>query len=130
MVSNNTLRSDIYSAFYTALNGNIAGVSLTTSAYPDEKPVFPMVVINSPNVAKESLTYDRSYSSKNIVVVIDLYTLQAIQLDTLGDAIDVIVSSLKIPGMSLLSSDESIAISPSNDSKIRLKSFSYSYKRG
>ena len=132
MVNDNTLRSDVWSAVRNALNSANLGSSTVTvyGAYPDDTPSFPMVIVNNPTVAKDSYSYDRTYKSKTIVINVDLYTKRASQIDSIGDELDAVIEALSISGASLRGSTESLAVSPSNDNKIHLKTFSYEYFRG
>ncbi len=133
MVTDNTLRSGIWSAVYGVLSSTALVGSTTIpvyGSYPDENPSFPMLVIENPTVAKSDFTYDRTYSRKSIVVNVDLYTKRSDQIDLIGDKIDSVMSSTSIAGVQLQGIDESLAVSPSNDNKIHLKTFSLNYFRG
>lgn len=132
MVADITLRSDMWRAVRDSLNSaNLGSSSVTVyGSYPDDEPSFPMVIVNNCTVAKDGQTYDRTYNNKTIVIVVDLYTKRSDQIDLIGDELDNVIQNLNISGASLRGSNESLAVSPANDNKIHLKSFSYEYFRG
>ena len=120
------LRQDLYRAVYTALDAAelMGGDATVTSAYPDTNPTFPLVVINPVDVGKEGYTFDRSYATKNIRLMIDIWTTKNYQKDQIADEIEAIAPSTLVgsTGVSVVGWTESNALEPEGGNKIHLKS--------
>ena len=132
-INSSTLRSNVYETIYDTLtSANLLSSTATVrAAYPDEKDAsFPMVIVNPVDVSKDNPTFDRTYWSNNISVMIDIFTKKNKDKDLIADEIDYLISRLNIPGISLVGISESNALEPTGGNKIHLKSVILTYKRG
>lgn len=131
-----SLRHDAWNAVYEVLNNNknsmITGKSVTIlGGYPDEEPVFPCVIINPVSVNEDEYTIDttRSVSSKEVVVVLELFTKSNLDLDYLGDAVSDLFRSNQLAGLFLISVSDSNAVFLSNNNKLKQRTISLVFRR-
>lgn len=131
-IQSSTLRSNIYHNVYNAINNaNINSGNITIySSYPDKNPSYPMIIIKNPQVSRDSFSFDRSNSMKDILVDIDVVTKAASQIDPIVDELNVVLNSSDFEGMSLIEVSESKAFSASNDNKLHLMTVQASFRRG
>lgn len=131
-INNDTLRSNAYKNVYNALNNaNLnSGNIRIFSSYPDPEPEYPIIVIENPQVGRDNFSFDRSNSTKSIMVNIDVVTKAASQIDSIVDEINVVLDDTDFEGMSLYEVSESKAFSNLNDNKIHLKTVQCSFRRG
>jgi len=131
-INDTTLRANIYETIYDTLTAAhlLSSTATVTAAYIDSDTApFPQVVINPVDVDKDSFSFDKSISSKNINIVIDIYTKKNKDKDLLADEIDGVITSLSMSGVSLKGWTESNALEVPNDNKIHLKSIVLTYYR-
>lgn len=128
-ITNTTLFSETWNEIYALINtASITGVQKITSAYIDDSVLLPQIVINSPDVGENEYSFDRTNSSKDIVVIVDVYTKKTIDMDNIMDA----VFSLDYNSISGLQLNEKIVTTahsqPSNQN-VHLKSLNLRFKR-
>ena len=68
-----TIRADIFNNLATLINNNKLSGWAVLSAFPEENPVFPCIVINPAMVPFNFLTLDRSAKKFNITVELELF---------------------------------------------------------
>lgn len=131
-ISSSTLRSNVYRNVYNALNdANLNSGNVTIySSYPDKDPSYPMVIIDNPMVGRDNFSFDRSNSTKSIMVNIDVVTKAASQIDSIVDEINVVLDNTDFEGMSLYEVSESKAFNSLNDNKFHLMTLQCSFRRG
>lgn len=132
VITSSALRQNVYETVYDTLNDAdlLSSTVTVTAAYIDSDSSFPQVVIYPVKVDKEDYTYDRTYSKATIMVMIEIYTKKAKELDQINDEIDPLMQSLKMNSLQLINTSEDIALSTDNDNKIHLKTLNYTYIRG
>ena len=131
-IQSSTLRSNVYRNVYNALNNaslNSGNITIYSS-YPDKDPSYPMVIIENPQVGRDNFSFDRSNSTKSILVNIDVVTKAASQIDAIVDEVNTVLDSTDFEGMSLYDVSESKAFNASNDNKIHLMTIQCSFRRG
>ena len=131
-IVSSTLRSNIWETIYDTLTAAklLSSTVTVTSAYIDDDSAFPQVVINPVDVEKNSFTFDRTYSVKDIVILIDIWTTKNKQKDQISDEIDAIITPLKMGGVMLSGWSESNALETPGDNKLHLKTITLNYMRG
>jgi len=117
------IRQNLYEAVYNALldGGLLNDTVKVTSAYTDETKAFPQVVVHPVDVDKAGFTFDRSYSTKNIRLMIDIWTYKNKDKDEIADEIDDLLGANILAGISLVGWTESNALEPQGGNKIHLK---------
>lgn len=130
-VTNNNIRAAMYENIYDELVAAnlLSSTASVYSAYPDNNPSFPLVIVNPVDVSGEEFSFDRSNHRRNIAVVIDIYTKKNKDKDLLADAIHSLLDDKKFSGVSLIGYTESNAFEAPGGSKVHLKSITYSYMR-
>jgi len=68
-----TIRADIFNNLATLINSNKLTGWTVVSAFPEENPVFPCIVINPARVPFNLLTYTRAAKKFNITVEVELF---------------------------------------------------------
>lgn len=131
-ITNATLRSSMWETIYDTLTAAhlLSSTVTVTASYIDSATApFPQVVLYPMDVEKSEFSFDRSNSRKDINVMIDIWTRKNKDKDTIADAIDVLLSALNIPGVSLIGWSEANAVETENDNKIHLKTLTLTYIR-
>ena len=131
-ITDTNLRQNIFESIYDALtNANLLSSTATvTAAYIDsDNAPFPQVVVHPVNVSKDSFTFNRSVSEKNINIMIDIWTKKNKDKDVIADQIDAVIEPLKMGGVMLVGYSESNALETPSDNKIHLKTITLSYLR-
>lgn len=133
-INDSTIRQNVWKTIYDALvAANLeSSTTLITSAFVDNTPSFPQVVINPVDVSHSEPTIDStmSYSTKEITITIDLFTKKASQIDTLADAIDNLLRTTHFDGVTLIGvgSGGGSMVDPNNN-KIHALSLTFVFKR-
>lgn len=139
MVSDQTLKVDIWSAVRQALVGNVFVTNLATSSttlasvvasYNDEYPTRPIIEVMPVRVEESIDKFNHPQGSKDIFVSINCYYKNTLGVDQMDDMITDIIKTTKIEGISLrnISSDYGIPLVP-NENKFHIKAISLSYNR-
>ena len=68
-----TIRADIFNNLATLINNNKLSGWAILSAFPEENPVFPCIVINPARVPFNFLTFTRAAKKINITVELELF---------------------------------------------------------
>ena len=127
-ISRTTLRANVYSTIRTILvNANLlSGAVKVTGSYTAEDANLPEVCISNPTVSKSEFSFNRSNYNDEIVVMIDIYTKKAIQIDQIVDEIDTL--GLKnIDGLQFQNWEESIDFDNPNENKLHIKTITLTY---
>lgn len=133
-ISDSTLNANVWKTVYDLIvAANLESSTTTvTSAFIDNHTSFPQVVINPIEVSRSDGTIDSTMTShtKEISVIIDLYSKKASQIDTMNDSISTLLMTTNIPGITLIAADSSggQGIDP-NGNKIHVLSLTFTYKR-
>ncbi len=131
-LTSSTIRQNLWETIYdTVKAANLLSSTVTVvSAYVDEDPSFPMIVINPVDKGRDNPSFNRANWTDNLMVEIEIYTKKAKQLDQLCDALDSLISPLSVTGVMLSGWVESKGYPTSNDNQLHLKSITLSYMRG
>jgi hypothetical protein len=123
----------IYDAVTTACSGLLSSTVIVTAAYisgsTGNNPPLPQVVIHSPEVDYSGFSFNRADSTKEIRVLIDVFTRKAKDKDVIADAIMATLSVANYAGLCLIGITESEALEPTEDNKLHLKSLAITYAR-
>lgn len=135
-ITNSSLRQNVFEELYDVLKAKADSEDYGTSTQPtitaqyiDSADVFPQIVISAADVEEGDYVFDRSDSLKNIIVVVDIYTLKNKNRDILADNINTFIKENKITGITLISTDEANSINLDKDSKIRNKTITFTFIR-
>lgn len=127
-ITKTSLRNSVYTTIKQILtDANLTGVNLITSSYTAKEVNMPEIVINNASIDKENFTFDRSQNTNNIVVLIDIYTKQAKQIDTILDEIYNLTTLKKINGMQLIGWTESRDFDNISEQNIHIKTITLTY---
>lgn len=106
-LNDTTLRANVWETVYDLLVAANLGASTVTvtSAYIDDVPTFPQVVVRPIQKSNSDYTIDSTHSTstKQINVIIELYTKKALQIDTISDEIENTITN--IAGLSKVTFD-------------------------
>ena len=134
-ITNRELRHTVWETFYDDLKAFATAGSYGTSVQPtvvsafiDDNPTFPMIVIHPVSVREGKRTFDNSSSLKNISLVFDVYAKKSEDIETLGDDVAYVLAD-KVAGITLVDVEEAFAVPIVNDTKIKNKTISYNYIR-
>lgn len=131
-IASSTLRSNIYETIYDELTSAdlLSSTVTVTAAYIEDDNAFPQVVIHPVDVDKSDYTFNRAYSTKDIVVMIDIWTKKNKDKDLITDEIDSVLESVVMNGVMLTGWSESNALESPGDNKVHLKTITLNYMRG
>jgi hypothetical protein len=127
------LRQNVFEAVYTALtNAYLLSSTVTvTAAFIDRSDApFPQVVVHPVDVNKDTFTYDRTYSRKDVRIMIDIWTKKNKEKDQIADQIDAVLESINLGYVQLVGWTESNALEPQGGNKIHLKSIILDFMGG
>lgn len=133
-ITDSTLRQNVFETIYDLLVSTIATSTATIYAgYPDfntdkNSKVFPFVVLQPVSVGSVEFSNDRTTSSKNVSVIIELYTKKNKDLDILSDLINTALST-NISGLQLQEVSEDYGIIFPNDDKVKQKTLTIMFLR-
>lgn len=86
------LKTNIYNDVYSTLyNANLGSSTLTvTSAFITSNPTYPQLVIYPVDSSEDEFTLDtnRTSSTRNITLVLDLFTKSTRQIDNIVDEVE------------------------------------------
>jgi len=135
-IIDSTIRQTVYETIYDTINvaTSTFGASSAPSVYggyPDERSVsFPCIIIQPVNVSDNEFTIDttRTSSTKDIVVITEIYATKNKDLDIIADGI---VNTLKSPisGIFLTNTEDAYGIMLPNDNKIKQKTLTFTFMR-
>lgn len=130
-ITNSNLRANIFETLYDSIKAEnlLSGEVTVTASYVDDDTKLPQIVINPADVGEDSYSFDRTYGSKTILVIIDIYTNKKKHLDQITDGLYVVIKDLGAQGISLVSWNESTAFESPNNQKVHLKSVSVEFRR-
>jgi hypothetical protein len=136
-VSDSSLRQNAYETLYDNIVLSCAGLLGSTvtvtaafiSGSTGNNPPLPQVVIHSPEVDYYDFSFNRANSTKEVRLLVDVYTRKAKDKDVIVDAIMNSISTTNFAGLSLVGSNESDALSNVDDNKLHLKSVAITYLR-
>lgn len=132
-ISDSSLRQNAYETLYDSIKTVCAGLLgstvTVTAAYVTGDTALPQVVVNAPEVDYSDFSFDRANSTKEIRVLVDVYTKKAKDKDVITDAIANTISTTNYAGMMLVGITESNAVEPIEDVKVHLKSLAITYAR-
>lgn len=127
------VRQTLFEAIYDALTAAdlLSSTVTVTAAYIDnDSSAFPQVVVHPIDVSKDDFTFDRSYSTKDIRVMVDIWTIKNKDKDEIADAIDSVLSSTLTSGVSLVGWTEDNALEAPGGNKIHLKTITLNFMQG
>ena len=135
-ISDSTIRSNVYEIVYDTLNGVLSSMSASSTpvlygGYPDIKTVnFPCIIVQPIAVSEDEFTVDstRTATSKEIIVVIEVYAEKNKDLDIITDYI---VNTFKTPiiGLFLTNTEDAYGIALPGNNKVKLKTLSLTFVR-
>ena len=139
-INNISVRSNVFETVYDLLKAHTFTTSTqptVTASFIDRETAFQQVVVNPVIAEIQEVNYDRSSNLKNIVVVIDVYTINDPSnnkfgnkdRDVLSDDVSYLLESTNIQGISLVDSDESLAVPIDNNNKVYNKTLTFTYIR-
>lgn len=139
MVSDQTLKVDIWTAVRSALVNKVYVNNLTTttttlasvvSSYNDGYPSKPIIEVMPVKVDEVLDRFNSYQGSKDIFVSINCYYKTSLGVDQMDDRITDILKTTEIEGICLkgVSSDYGVPLTP-NDNKYHIKTLSLSYSR-
>jgi len=135
-ISNASIRQNVFETIYDLLKAKatstLYGTSFqptVTSSYIDDVHTFPQIVVTEPNVERENYVFDRSNSSRPILVVIEIYCLKTKDRSILADNVDTFIHETKITGLMIVDYSETNDVQVDNASKIRSKTVSINFVR-
>jgi hypothetical protein len=74
-VSKATIRENVFNTVTTLIDSNKLSGWTVLSAYPEQNPVFPCVVINPAAITVKGLSLDRTKNRFSAEVICDIYSL-------------------------------------------------------
>jgi len=127
------LRHTVFETIFDTLtSANLLSSTVTvTASYIDNQPTFPQVVVNPISKSEDERSMGSSAQfTKNIAVVIDVFTKKKEHIDTISDAIETLLKSNDISGLYLSSMDSAEGEGrDSNNQKIHVTSLTFNYMR-
>jgi hypothetical protein len=133
VISNTSLRSNVYETVYDLLTNNIG--SYTSSSQPTVKASYtsdsknlPEIVLYPVDVDSLDFNFGQSSPSREVRVMIDVYSKKMKDLDILADNIDNLLYT-KISGLQLIGKSESTAFETPNNNKLHLKTLTFTFLR-
>lgn len=131
----NTVFQNIYSLIdVSASTFNASSTPDVISGHVDLNTVtFPCIVINPIEVEEDSkdktIDTTRVATNRNVVVIVEVYTKKAEDLDNIADGLNYTFSNNSINGIQYQSAMDSTGISFPNNSKIRQKTITLNFLR-
>lgn len=134
MVSETTLRQDVWESVYDVLNAisyNTSGLVTVTAAYIDKEEQLPQVVINPVDVDYNTFSFGRGSFDNEMRIVVDIYTKQNKDKDIIADDIIYTLNTTSsFTDIHLSNITESNAFeTPNAGFKFRLKSIVLTFSR-
>jgi hypothetical protein len=130
-----TLRQNVYEQIYDTLKAYATEGSYgtttqptVTAAYIDDSQSFPQIIISPVDIDREEYNFGQNNPTKEIRVLIDVYTRKNQDIDILSDDLDGLMD-IPIAGLNLIGASESRAFENTNQSKIHNKTLTYTYRR-
>lgn len=132
-ITNAALRATTYETIYDRLNGNIGSYNSSsqptvTASYIDKAKNLPQIVIYPVDVDEDDFAFKQSFGTKEVRVLIEVYTKQKKDIDLLTDDIDALMDTI-IAGLSIVSRSESTAFEMPNQNKLHAKAITFVYLR-
>lgn len=135
-ISDSSLRANVFETVYDLVNSNKSSWttvgSKTINLYaklPDDNPVFPCIIVHPVVVDKDTYSMDRTTMNKNVLVVLEIYSIHNKDIDTIADGLTSIFDTNKIKGITLISMSEDIGDLIPNNSKLKQKTITINYLR-
>jgi len=119
---------DELKAYATAGSYGTSSQPTVTAAYIDSEDSLPQIVINRVNNKKEDPVFDRSNTTNNLVIPINVYAKKNKNIDILSDNIEAYLYTKKFTGVTMSDWSEEDDIYITNDNKIRSKTITVVYK--
>tara|TARA_Y100000310_G_C20669135_1_gene809278 strand:- start:1332 stop:1742 length:411 start_codon:yes stop_codon:yes gene_type:complete len=132
-INNATIRQNVYETIYDLLNNNIGSYNSSTqptitAAYIDDTKSMPEIVVHPVDVDESDYSFGQATGSKEVRVMIEVYTTKNKDVDLLTDDVDVLLNS-SITGLNLVGRAESTAFETPNNNKLHLKTITYTFMR-
>lgn len=136
-IIDSTVRSNVYETIYDTINAVLSSMSASSTpvlygGYPDIKTVnFPCIIIQPITVGEIDFTIDstRSSTTKEIVVVIEIYAEKNKDLDIIADYVINLLKTTSMSGIFLVSTDDAYGIALPGNNKVKQKTLSLTFAR-
>ena len=119
---------DEIKAYATAGSYGTSTQPTVTAAYIDNEDSLPQIVIGRVNNKKEDPVFDRSNTTNNLIIVINIYDKKNKNIDVLSDNLEEYLYTKKFTGVTMNEWNEEDDIYITNDNKIRSKTITVTYK--
>jgi hypothetical protein len=134
-ITDRTLRSSVFETIYDLLKAKATSGDYSTtqptvvaSFVDDYDFSAPLLVLSPLSVETSNNVFDRTNSTKEIVLLIEIYTKSNRDRDLLSDDVNYFMSQ-KITGLMLNNVSEDSSTIIINNSKVRYKSITFTFMR-
>ncbi len=132
-ITDASLRNTTYETIYDTLFGNIGSYTSSSqpsikASYTGEEKNLPEIVLYPIDVSEEDFNFGQANGSKEIRVMIEVYTKKMKDLENLAENISVLMTAV-VAGLQLRGTDESTAFTTPNLNKLHQKVLTYTYVR-
>jgi hypothetical protein len=90
-----TLRQNLFETFFQVLNANKLDGWTVLSAFPEQNPVFPCLVLNPATISMKSLSLDKSIYRWEASILIDVYSLTSDGKDKNDQGMDNVMETIR-----------------------------------
>lgn len=133
-ISDSTIRNNVYETIYDLINSSKSsyGSPALYGGYPDVKTIsFPNIIIYPIRVDESEYTIgsSRTSTTKDVVVQIEIYSEKNKDLDIISDGLTSTIRGNTFSGLMLNSVTEDVGAVFPNESKVKLKTLMFNFKR-
>lgn len=133
-ISDSTIRNNVYEILYDLINSSKSGYNNPAlyGGYPDVKTIsFPNIILHPININESEYVIgtNRSSTTKEIVVQIEIFSEKNKDLDIISDGLTSTIRGATFSGFFLNSVSEDNGLSVNNDSKLKQKTLSLMFMR-
>lgn len=117
-VNQATIRADAFHEIYNLINTNLASGWTLLSSFPNNKPVFPCVVLNPAMISTDLISLDGSLADYNINVELEFFAKTSEGKAKIDEIRDNITNTIISNQASLKTSNLLLPNNPIDDSNI------------
>jgi len=136
-ISDTRIRNTVFETVYDLINGAKSGYNTVSTptlygGHPDLDSVsFPAIIINPITVSEADYTVDstRNVTTKNIVVVVEVYSKGNKDVDNLADGVTYTLRNSTFSGAFLTGVQDDDGVLFPNDGKVKQKTLTFTFMR-